>query len=401
MNNPGVFRTSDVALPISDTGASQPPPLTVCGSACALLWGAVRDGTATLGASLITLGGLMGARSLLSSVPAAFHGVGVLTTAVNAVAGARFGWGIGEAAGGGCRRWVGGAACAAASVTLNVIAIWVVAKASGTTAVKLFGTMVYSGLREAIQGQVLKPRLPDMGLRSGRSLRWEAGPNTGRHVVRLGLQMASYALICFSMNGIAQSNVVSPNFNTLDQSNEDFGLQSLLTYGFRSSAEALDAVVGGALLLCLFRQDVEIRSEARCRIENAPDWRDWAREGSSRMFMNGIVASITSMFSSYLGMASMLSAITTVRGALANVKPANLSQVHHRVDTPPDGLEVVSVQEEEKEGEEASPHERPVAIGSGLRIDTASESSPFNGDPRKAPKHADQQVISFDHAKRE
>lgn len=401
MNSQGVFHT-DVALPISDTGASPSPPLTVRGSACALLWGAVRDGTATLGASLITLGGLMGARSLLSFVPGAFHGVGVLTTAVNAAAAVRFGWGIGEAAGGGCRRWVGGAACGVASVSLNVVAIWVMAKDSGTTAVKLFGTMAYSGLREAIQGLVLKPRLPDMGLRSGRSLRWEAGANTGRHVLRLGLQTASYTLICLSLNGIAQSNVVSPNFNTLDQSNEDFGLQSLQTYFFRTSAEALDAVVGGALLLWLFRQDVTVRSEMRCRIEDAPGWRDWVREGSSRMFMNGIVASTTSMFSSYLGMASMLSAVTTVRGALANVKPAGTGVEHHQVGNPSPDLQLAAVPEEGKDAEEANQEERPVAMGgSGLRIDTESESSPFNGDPRKAPKHADQQVISFDRPKQE
>lgn len=394
MNSQSISRADDVALPM-DTEVSQPTTLTACGYACAVLWTAVRDGTATLSASLITLGGLLGARSLLSSVPGVFHGAGVLTTAVNAVAAGRFGWVIGEAAGGGCRRWVGGAVCAAASVTLNVIAIWVVAKDSGTTAVKLFGTMVYSGLREAIQGQVLKPRLPDMGLCSGRSLRWEGGSNTGRHVLRLGLQMVSYALICVSLNGIAQSNVVSPNFNTLDQSQASFGLQSLQAYGFRTFAEALDAVVGSALLLGLYRQDVEIRSQTRCRVENAPGWRDWAREGSSRMFMNGVVASITSMFGSYLGTASMLSAITTVRGALANVKPAATSQVHHRVGNPQPGLEVATVQayvaEEEKQQEE------PVARGGRLTIDTEPESTPLNGGSRNAPRHSTQPHISFAH----
>lgn len=385
MNNQSVFRISEVALQTAHTEISPPRPLTACGYACAVLWGAVRDGTATLGASLITLGGIMGARSLLSFVPGALHGVGLLTTAANAVAAGRFGWGIGEAAGGGCRRWVGGAVCAVAGVTLHVIAIWVVAKDSGTTAVKLFGTMAYSGLREAIQGHLLKPRLPDMGLRSGRSLRWEAGGNTGRHVLRLSLQTVSYALICVSLNGIAQSNVVSPNFNTLDQSQEAFGLQSLQAYLFRASAEALDAVVGSALLLWLFRQDVEIRSEARwqCRIEGAPVWGDWLREGSSRIFMNGVVASITSMFSSYLGMASMLSAITSLRGALANVKPKGISPAERPI--PPQGEEMGPVRE-------AHQDERGRAAGR-LEIDVNTEIQQSNDPP--VPRHSTTRLISF------
>lgn len=328
MVNPStVGYNRDVTNPVG-TVNSPPGRLTACGCACVVLWGAVRDGSATLMASLITLGGIMGARHLLSSVPAALHGIGVLTTGLNAVAAGRFGWGVGDAAGGGLRRWAGGAVCAMTSVALNVVAIWVIAKDSPTTAVKLFGTTVYSGLREAIQGHLLKPRLPDVDLRESRSLRWETGRNTRLHVGRLVLQMTAYAGICIFLNGFAQKNVVNPNFNTLDQPPEDFVWESLKTHFLGTLAEAGDAAVGNALLLWLFHPDVEIRSEVRYRVPDPPDGNDWVREASARTFMNDIVASTSSMFGSHWASGSAFAAITTVWEAMANLKPADADLVH-------------------------------------------------------------------------
>lgn len=330
VNNHRVSGTNQASLHEGPMNASQPRPPTLCGYVCAALWGAVRDSPATMAASMLTLAAVIGVRSLVLNEPLALHGVGVLVTGVCAVAAGRFGWHVGHVAGGGLRRWGGGAVCVATSVTVNVLAIWVMSRNSGTVAVKLFATVLYSGLREGIQSGILKPRLPDTGLRRSGSLRW-GGSNTKRHVLRLGIQVVIYAAICASLNGIAQSNVVSPNFNTLDQPRPEFGLQSLASFGFRSACEGIDAVVGIALLIALFRGDIEIRPEMRW-CGNAPSWNDLIREGSSRIFMNGIVAGITSMFSSYLGLATLLSAVTTIRGALVNMQLTDQNLVRRHLE---------------------------------------------------------------------
>lgn len=323
MNNTGISSTSNAAqLGVVLTESSERRPITYSAMLCAALWNAARDGSATMVASLITLGGAIGVRAMLVHVPVLRHGVMVLTAGINFAAGATFGSHVGAVVAGRRGGWIGGAVGALAVVTLTVVAIYRRDEEGQELVIAgLFATMAYSGLREAVQGKVLKPRLPSSTLQAGKSLRWENSRNTHSHVCRLAMHFGVYAVTCTLLNGMASRNVVSPNFGSLGQPLELFSRESISSFGFRSTNEALDAFSGTLLLACMFRQDIDI--QPNCCEGKTPSWSDWWREASSRIFMNANVAGITWLLppSAPLWLGSMLTSVTAIRGALANVKP--------------------------------------------------------------------------------
>lgn len=300
---------------------------------CSSLWSAVRDGSATMLSSLITLGGAIGVRTLLSHVPGLHHGFMLLTAGINGVAGATLGSHVGGVIAGRAGRWVGGAGGAMAGATMVVLAICQQdEEGQNAAAASLFATALYSGLRELFQGKFFKPQFPSLALPPGKSLRWERGSNTSTHVGRLGIQLMIYAATCTTLNGMAAKNVIGPTFGLADEPLDLYSLESTKIFGFRSLNEALDALVGSLLLAGLFRPDIHIQPNW-CQ-GHPPSWHDWWHEASSRIFMNGGVASITRLLpqGAPLWLGSMLTSVTTVRGALANLRPSDKGLVRRHFE---------------------------------------------------------------------
>lgn len=298
------------------------PRVTVGVTFSAMCWTAVRDGAATMTASMTTLAVAIGLRGAFSSVPGLHHLFAVLTGAVGILAGGTFGANLGNAIGGRTGRWVGGFLTAGTCLGLTVLAIYNRDDKDRPSATAgLFGTVFYSCLRELMQGVVGKRIFPRLTLDSAKALRWEKNGDTARHGVRLGVNFVIYAFTCTLLNGMAAKNVVSANFGAPGQPTRVFSEESLMAYGFRSLNEASDAFFGVLMMALIFTENTRPTPDwGSCKGDDFPQW--W-KEVSSRVFMNLCIADIGWLLPKdapkWLG--AGLTAFTEFRGAMANMKP--------------------------------------------------------------------------------
>jgi hypothetical protein len=298
------------------------PRVTVGVTFSAMCWTAVRDGAATMGASMTTLAVAIGLRGVFSSVPNLYHLLAGLTGAAGTLAGGIFGANLGDAIGGRTGRWVGGLLTSGTCLGLTVLAIYNRHDEDQPLATAgLFGTMFYSCLREVAQCVVGKRIFPRLTLDSAKALRWEKNGNTARHGARLGVNFVIYAFTCTLLNGIAAKNVVSANFGAPGQPIKIFSEESLMAYGFRSLNEASDAFFGVLMMALVFTENM--RPTPGWCSGKGDDFQQWRTDASARVFMNMCIADIGWLLPKdapkWLG--SGLTAITEFRGAMANLKP--------------------------------------------------------------------------------
>lgn len=301
---------------------SLPTPITAGATLSAMCWTAVRDGSATMVASMTTLAAAMGLRSLFFNVPGLHHLFAGLTTSVGILAGGSFGANLGHVIGARAGRWAGGLVAAGTCLGLTLLAVYHRDdKDQPYASAGLFGTVFYSFLRDVMQGVVGRRVFPRLALDSSKSLRWEKSCDTARHGGRLGVNFVIYAFSGALLNGIAAKNVVSANFGAPGQPLRIFSEESLMAYGFRSLNEASDAFFGVMLMACFFPENT--RSTPGWCSEKGDDFQQWWKEASSRVFMNLIIADIGWLLpeGAPKWLASGLTAFTEFRGAMANLKP--------------------------------------------------------------------------------
>lgn len=321
MNNPPLSIDTVTRFNVVPEERFHPPRPTYGAVCCAALWNAARDGSATMLACLVTLGGAIGVRALLSHVPGVRHAVMVLTASGNALAATSFGVRIGSLAGVAPGRWAGGA-LGAGALALTVVAIYQQGEEGEELAVAgLFATMVYSGMRDLLQGVVGRRLFPGSTLNAERALRWETSNNAARHGYRLLANLVTYWLSCAALNGLAARNVVSLQFGSHDQPLEAFSLDTVMSYGFRSLNEAMDAFAGSLLLAGVFDRSIDI--QPRWCGGKGHDLPAWWREASARIFMNGSLAAVGWLMprGAHPWLGATLTAVTVIRGALTGLKP--------------------------------------------------------------------------------
>ncbi len=301
---------------------SLPLPLTAGTTLSAMCWTAVRDGSATMVASMTTLAVSLGLRSAFSSVHGLHHVFAGLTTILGALGARTYGAHLGDVIGGRSGRWMGGLLTVGVCVGLTLAAIYDRDdKDRPLVSAGLFCTMFYSLLRDVAQGVVGKRIFPRLTLGSSKSFRLEASCDTARHVGRLGVNFVIYGFTCTFLNGIAAKNVVSANFGAPGQPLEIFSAESLMAYGFRSLNEASDAFFGAMLMACFF--SVNSHPTPGWCSGRGDDFQQWWKEASSRVFMNLAIADIGWLLPTDAPkwLASALTALTEFRGATANLKP--------------------------------------------------------------------------------
>lgn len=287
----------------------------------AAFWVACRDGGATVFASAVALASTLAARLVTRYAPPTGHAFAALTAAGSGVAAGAFGSRLGEVVHGPRGKWVGGAVSTGLGAGLILAAVYSREEEDqALVAVGLFGTALYSVLRDVAQGVLGKRLVPRLTLDSGKALRWQRGDNTTRHVGRLSTAFSLYLVSCSLFNGLLARNVVSPNFGGVNQPFDELTRDSFISYGCRTLNEAMDGFFG-VFLLYLFFPD-HVRPGTGWCSGQGDDWSLWARETSGRVFLNGSISSIDRLVpkpaSGWTG--SVLTALTEFRGTLVHLQ---------------------------------------------------------------------------------
>jgi hypothetical protein len=282
---------------------------------CVAFWTGVRDA----GCTLVASGGGFLATLLARTTCAAMQPLHILYSGLNVFAlGATsfvFAGGV-DSQGRVQRPWTG-AVVAVGCTGLMLYAIYRDLQDPDSWEKKacgMFGTLVYSLLRELLQNQGRR-FCPELGVQSHRKLRWECS----RHAARLIMGSMIYGGFSALLNGWLQRSIVSSNFGAMDQALEPFTLDSWRTYGLRSLNEGVEGFICVLLLGAVFCKDLESRQGACSNRHD--DTRTALVRGSSRAATNGFINSISTAIPSTSVALALLQGLSSFRSAILGAKP--------------------------------------------------------------------------------
>lgn len=288
----------------------------------------LRDGMATFIASMAVLAVTFFWRT---PSPGGQHALAMSLAGAHLGTGAYFGAHLGNAIRGRTAGWIGGALLGLGGAALTLTNIYRAHanstlepdEAQAQVIRSLVSTALYSGLRDLFQGVVGRQLMPRAVLDDDRSLRCEKSRDGALHAMRVALVGILYLGSSVGLNSFAGKAVTGPLFQTPSEGDRDYALNSLKVAGFRAANEAVDGLMGVLGLMLFFHGAIQRVPAAGLHCPDADEMIVWAKDGSSRVWMNMLISGIDRHLpksASDWGGAALF-ALTETRGTLTHMKP--------------------------------------------------------------------------------